>query len=295
MMRRWAALLAGLVVVVIGLPASAGELEDHLEERARLSLRGEQLISCSTEDGVDTALLQVAMADGSTLSWVAAEDERATSVPVAVPGLWELADRYQATLVDETEYLGVPADLFVISEGDIKRVELLFDQATSVMVSLTTFQPDGTEICQARMLSWDLDRSVALTAAEEPSGSELLPLTNFNTIAAQIAGFDLTASGQTESYLVGRYADGIFSFTLTVFDDIVELTELNDPQIRDIGRNQYLVDVQSFGRTLHHWTVGNDTYLLVGDLPSDLSEEVLDELPAPRTLGFWERIRSIFG
>jgi|GEM_PF-5422333 hypothetical protein len=295
MMRRWTALLAGLLVMVMGLPASAGELEDHLEERARLSLRGEQLISCSTAEGVDTALLQVAMADGSTLSWAAADDEKATPVPVPVPGLWELADRYRVTLADEVEYLGAPTDLFVIAEGDVKRVELLFDQETSVMVSLTTFQPDGTEICQARMLSWELDRSVALASAEESGGSELLPLTDFNSIPHQIAGFDLTASGETESYLVGRYADGIFTFTLTVFDDIVEFTELNDPQVEDIGRNQYLVDAQSFGRTVYHWTVGNDTYLVVGDLPSDLAEEVLKELPAPRALGFWERIRSIFG
>ena len=295
MMRRWTALLAGLLVMVVGLPASAGELEDHLEERALLSLRGEQLISCSTEEGVDTALLQVAMAGGSTLSWVAADDEKATPVPVAVPGLWELADRYRVALVDEVEYLGAPADLFVIAEGDVKRVELLFDQETSVMVSLTTFQPDGAEICQARMLSWELDPSVVLASDEEPGPSDLLPLTNHNAIPQQIAGFDLTASGETDSYLVGRYADGIFTFTLTVFDDIVELTELNDPQVQDIGRNKYLVDIQSFGRTLHHWTVGNDTYLVVGELPSDLSEEVLKELPAPRALGFWERIRSIFG
>ena len=293
-MRRLVVLASCLVVLLIGLPASAGELEDHLEERANLRLRGEQLISCSGENGPDTSLLHIEMADGSAVSRLESDSGESLVVPVAVPGLWELAERYSARLVGQVMYLGAPADRFEITDGSLKRVEIVFDQATSVMVSATTFDSDGSEICEARMLSWQLDSSVALKSTGSVD-SGLVPLGSRSTIADKIAGFTLAGTGQTDSYLVGRYVDGIFTFTLTVFDDVVKLTELENPHSERVGRRQYLVDNLPFGRSLHYWTVGAETYLVVGNLPADLTAEVLAELPAPRALGLWERLKSLFG
>ena len=282
-----------LLVLLIGLPASAGELEDHLEERASLSLRGEQLVSCAGDDGPDTSLIQIEMADGSVVSRLASDSGESLVVPVAAPGLWELADRYTAQLVEEVVFLGSVADRFEISDGGVKRVEIMFDQTTSVMVSVATFESDGSVVCKARLLSWELDSTVTLKPAT-PIDSGLSAVGEQSVISDELAGFTLAGIGQTDTYLVGRYVDGIYTFTLTVFDDVVELTELNNPLTERVDGRDYLVDHLPFGRSLHHWTVGGDTYLVVGNLPADLTEEVLSELPAPRARGLWERFKTLF-
>ena len=113
----------------------------------------------------------------------------------------------------------------------------------------------------------------------------------------EIGGFRLIEvnDGPTEGVTNGYYADGLFSFSLFVSDRAMAVPELADAPLAEIGGEEYQRKFYP-GRVLIAWETKSGGILLVGDLPLDLQEEVLDSLPAPGKPNFFVRFwRGLFG
>ncbi len=93
----------------------------------------------------------------------------------------------------------------------------------------------------------------------------------------------------------GFYSDGLFSFSLFAFDGAVESDRFAAATVTELRGLSYrrLVSPSEIWVT---WKSGGDTYVLVGDLPPDHLEAVLDELPKPGRRNLFSRLWSgLFG
>ena len=90
----------------------------------------------------------------------------------------------------------------------------------------------------------------------------------------------------------GYYSDGFFSFA--VFESPVEIV-LDGGVDHLVEGHRYLREF-SPGQVTYTWPVQGGGMALIGDLPPDMHDQVLGELPSPYDAGFFRRLwRNLFG
>ncbi len=98
-----------------------------------------------------------------------------------------------------------------------------------------------------------------------------------------------------ENSLVAYYSDGVFSFTVIASRRAVSIPELEDAPTVEVGDSKYQRHFLP-GQVVYSWESKRGGYALIGDLPVDLQEAVLAELPRSGRPGFFVRLwRSWFG
>ncbi len=112
----------------------------------------------------------------------------------------------------------------------------------------------------------------------------------------RLGGFTLKDAYQGPSGSVtGFYSDGLFLFTLVAADRRIAVQGLSSTTTAHIGDALY---ERAFapGQSFHSWESPNGGYVMLGDLPLDLQERVLAELPKPGKPNFLKRFwRRFFG
>lgn len=309
-MRRFLALVTALVLVPASV-AWGAELDELLERSRHASYSAEQIISCSTPDGVRDAVVRIAQAGGDIRVGSAVTEE----VEVfSGDGYWTLSRGdgvvTSAAVVDAEEFqapdyevqeagrrflLGRSATAYRLLRDGILRAELVFDNALGAMVMATTFDADGGIYCQRRFVSLDTTPPVF---PEEPvqagPDSEIRPVVEIGTSPPEfVAGFQrLDLYEDEEGFRFAYYSDGFFSFA--VFETPTKVT-LPDGVSAEVGGDTY---ERSFtaGQATYVWETLTGGMALVGDLPPDLHEEVLAALPQPQAPGLFRRLwRRLFG
>lgn len=312
-MRR-SALVVGiaLVAVLLPVPAMADELGDYLERASEAEFSGEELVVCSTPDGAIFSSLEVAQAGGVVIvtapvegggSVVAGEGQLATEAAdgtvevtrVGDAGDWQLADRYSVEELGDGRYLNRRVDMVEVGEGGRVRVSLFFDRGTGAMLRSEVFNGDGSTYCETRFVSFDGRRPEAPVVAVAPPAETVELLLAPEQIDPQVlpagaAGFERVDVYQgTDEGFVGYYADGVFSFSVFYSLRPVVIAELEDsPRVRFNG-GEYQ---RAFGPgyVVYSWETPAGGYALIGDLPLDMQEDVLAELPQPAKPGLFERL-----
>ena len=306
-MRR----IVGFVVAVLLLPAStaaAAELDELLDESRDASYSAEQVITCSTPDGVRDAVIELSQSGGELHVGAPA----APDVEVAAgSGGWALVregsvvssanvqgagdvpqPRYSVDDGADTEYLGREAIRYELAGDGVVRAELVFDVEIGALLHLVTFNGDGSIYCERRFLTFDPEApplsdedSVALTQSAEGGAESDLP--------EILAGFErLDVYEDDEGFVFAYYSDGFFSFAVFQIPSVVTI---------DTGSPVTLAErvyTRSFspGQVTYAWETGTGAMAMVGDLPPDMHEEVLAGLPAPEDPGLIRRLwRSLFG
>jgi hypothetical protein len=90
----------------------------------------------------------------------------------------------------------------------------------------------------------------------------------------------------------GYYSDGFFSFA--VFESRVEIV-LDGGVDHLVEGHSYLREF-SPGQVTYTWPVQGGGMALIGDLPPDMHDQVLEELPSPYDAGFFRKLwRNLFG
>ena len=309
-MRR----LSVVVVALVLVPASAAwgaELDELLERSRQASYSAEQIISCSTPDGVRDAVVRIAQSGGDIRVGSAVTEE----VEVfSGDGFWTLsrgdgivtsaavsdAEEFQAPdyVVEEAGrrfHLGRSATAYQLFRDGVLRAELVFDNAIGAMVMATTFSADGSVYCQRRFVSLDVSPPVFPAGPVEASpDNEIRPVAEIDSdLPTSVAGFqrlDLYEDG--EGFRFAYYSDGFFSFA--VFETPTRVS-LPDGVSAEVGGGTY---ERSFtaGQATYVWETPTGGMALVGDLPPDLHEEVLAALPSPEPPGLLRRLwRRLFG
>jgi hypothetical protein len=306
-MRRLVALVAALVVV----PATAvlgAEIDELLERGQDASYSAEQIISCTTPDGVREALVRIEqVGDELQLTSNTTEDVEVT----AGAGGWTITDDgglvAQASVdggqtpgdelyvVEEegaVEYLGRVAMAYLLIRDGEPRAELTIDEETGVVVKAVAFTIDGDTYCERRFVSLDTEAPVIDKKSVE--GVDNPPtLVDTSSLPESVAGFELLDQYEDESGVrFAYYSDGFFSFALFETPTVVNLPDFTPVEFES---GDYL-RVFTAGQVTYVWETRESGMALVGDLPPDLHESILAEMPRPEDPGLFRRWwRALFG
>jgi hypothetical protein len=302
--------LALAVVVLVATPSAAlaTELDDLLEQGRTASYSAEQLISCSTPDGARDALVSIEQAGAEIRVKAGAEAEVTVGAGdwslLRQGGVVEEAAIGDSSAIDESLYevedagsarlLGREAVAYRLTRDGVLRAELVFDEDTGALMRAVTFDAAGVAYCDRRFVSFDPEAPVfpfnEMSAAAEVSPADADEDASFPEAVAGFTRLDryVDADGLRFAY----YSDGFFSFAVFVAPTRVALAE---PVTVDLGGRSYQ-RVFTAGQAIYSWEAGRDGMALVGDLPPDMHEAVLGELPVPTDPGLFRRIwRSLFG
>lgn len=307
-MRRLVPLVA-LFVLVPASAAFAADLGELLERGQEATYSAEQIISCSTPDGVRDAVVRITQTGGElTVSSSVTDD-----VEVATgEGTWSMrqggglvsaatvdaADAEQSEplySVEEeraVEYLGRAAMSYLLIRNGEPRGELTFDVETGALVEAITFTIDGTVYCERRFVS--LDTVVDPAPAQGAATNETPPaVVEDPALPDAVAGFELLDQYEDQDGVrFAYYSDGFFSFALFETPTAVELPEA---AVVDIESGVYRRAFTA-GQVTYVWETRDSGMALVGDLPPDLHAAVLAKMPNPEDPGFLRRWwRSLFG
>ena len=306
-MRRLTALVALLTVVPASV-ASATTLEELLEQSHGSSYSAEQIISCSTPDGVRDAIVRIeqsgedihvssvmlGQAELSTGSggWTLSRQGGVVSSVAVESGSDEVEPLYQVEDAGSTSHLGGPATIHRLLRSGVLRAELTFDEATGALMAATTFSADGTTYCERRFVSFD-PTDPGFEPIGEPTGTELVPVDTATALPELIAGFErLDLDEDGDGFVFAYYSDGFFSFA--VFETPVAVL-LADGVDVDLAEGVYQRAFTA-GQVTYVWETPQGGMALVGDLPPDLHEVVLSALPDPEPPGLLRRWwRRLFG
>ncbi len=307
-MRRLLAFIVFLALV----PATATlatDLDELLSRGKDASYSGEQVISCSTPDGERDALIRVEQ-DGGDLrltsklgedfqvtagagEWSLTRDDGLVARATVDRGDGEAAAVYTVEDGGPVEYLGRAALSYLLIRDGQPRAELVVDDETGAVVEAVTLTVDNEVYCERRFVALDTNPP---TLEESESGAlEKIPasLVGTSTLPESVAGFALLDQYEDEDgFRFAYYSDGFFSFALFETPSTVDLQD-STPVELDSGA--YL-RVFTAGQVIYVWETLESGMAFVGDLPPDLHEAVLAEMPHPEDPGFFRRWwRAWFG
>lgn len=303
-----------LLVVVVALtlfpasPSLAVELDELLETSGEAAYTAEQTISCSTPDGARDAIVRIVQTEHQL--WVTSTADEGTEV-FAGAGGWSLRRGdgvissaaveslgHTATPVYEVERVGPVIFLdraamrYRLDRDGVQRAELIFDLETGALVGSMSFNADGSAYCRRRFVSFTPgapEQSPAGLAAP----TDVQPVDTGLGLPETVAGFQRLDQYRDDSGLRFTYfSDGFFSFA--VFEARSEVV-LPGGVLARVGDAIYH-RVSSPGQVTYVWETESGVMALVGDMPTDLQESVLTELPPPSDPGFLRRVwRTLFG
>lgn len=304
-----------VLVLVLMLPqgiALAVDLDELLEESRTASYSAEQLISCVTPDGTRDALIELEQLGGEVRyggksetgpqvwsgygDWVV-QAEGSVVDRAAVAGNDSVgdepldADTYTVEETDEVSYLGRTSTRYMLLDGDVRRAELVVDLETGVLLMVTTFDGDGQPYCERRFVAFD-PQAPEWDLSELGPGEELA-VSSTSLLPESIEEFTLLDAYVDDAGLTfGYYSDGFFSFA--VFESTVEIV-LDGGVDHLVEGHRYLREF-SPGQVTYTWPVHGGGMALIGDLPPDMHDQVLEELPTPYDAGFFRKLwRNLFG
>ena len=307
-MRR-VIILVGVFVLIPATAVSAQSLEELLERSRDASYSAEQVISCSTPDGVRDALVRIEQSSGevrfgSTVdndvevtagagAWTLSRSGGVVSSAAVDHGEEGAGPLYVLEEVGSVTVLGRDATAHRLSRNDEARAQLVFDDETGALLWATTFTRGGEVYCERRFVSFD-STDPELEPLQRPADGFIQEDSDIETALPDSAeGFErLDLYEDEEGFRFAYYSDGFFSFA--VFETPTTVT-LADGSSVEFGSGVYQ-RMFSAGQVTYVWETRDGGMALVGDLPPDLHEAVLTALPPSESPGFFRRIwRSLFG
>ena len=308
------AVLAFVAVVGQAVPAFADDLGEYLERAAASEYSGEVFVVCDTPDGTVAQFVEVTRSDGEL--WVRTSDSESVSAngelyQRAADGTvqairidsstdWELSEKYTARDAGRARELERPVQIVTVMEGDIERVTLHFDDATGALLRSEVRNGDLSLYCSSSFVSFS-EEPQSIDETVRQATPEAVKVVDFSDIdqealPARVGGFDrLDVYEGPESSTVAYYSDGVFSFNVIASRRTVTVPELEDAPLAEVAGKKYQRLFRP-GQVVYAWESHVGGYALIGDLPIDLQETVLRDLPRPGRPGFFARLwRSWFG
>ncbi len=301
-MRRLLTAVA-LLTVVPAVSASAVELDELLDRSREASYTAEQVISCATPDGAKNAVVsleqtgaglhvsgEVEVSAGSGGWELVREGAVVTSASVTS----EDVDAEPTYVVDDGTahpFLNRKAGLYKLYAGEILRAELIVDGSTGVLLSVVTYNEDGSVYCERKFVEFDPSgANEPATTLESTEALEPGAVAEFPEILGEFRRLDIYEDG--EGLVFAYYSDGFFSFAVFRTPSLIAL---EDPGALVIEDDVY-ARAFSPGQVTYSWETRDGGMALVGDLPPDMHTAVLAGLAAPSSPGFLQRVwRSLFG
>ncbi len=294
-----------VALLVIPATASASDLGDLLERGKSASYSAEQIITCSTPDGVKDAVVKLRQ-DGQGLhaaapvpsdvevttgygEWTLAHSGSVVSRAEVSASDGEPVNRYELDDGTAAAFLGRHATLYEMSEGDTLRARLIIDNQVGALLKVVTYTEDGTVYCERRFIAFDPTPPAIRFSSPTP---DRVDADDDTDLPEEIAGFYRLDHYAEEGLSYTYYSDGFFSFAVFETDRRVDLGRESETTIADETYQREFTP----GRVILAWETRDGGMALIGDLPPDMHQEVLADLPQPGRPGWWGRLwRGLFG
>ncbi len=300
MMRRVLILGSAVLVLLAGSAsiAMADEVTDRMDRSVGVVYSGEQSVICDQPDGRHAEVFEVGQNGSGVI--VTVDPGGTTRSAKALMLSTDLGDHYTMRMAEADAVLGRAVDVVEIVDGSQIRVRLSFDTESSVLLMSEIFNGDGSMYCTTRFVAFTLGTAgpaegIEVVAQEEATEA---PVRNVDpALPVRLAGFSrlkLTLGSQPD-VLSAFYGDGVFTFQLTNSTRPISVPELDRQPRVTIEGHEYQ-RIFELGRAVYAWNSDLGGYVLVGELPVDVQERVLAELPDPKSRGFFERLwNDLFG
>lgn len=295
-------------VMLGGAPALADDATEWIERSHEAVFDSSQIVTCQTPDGQVDGVFDVAgtgqavqAGQGASQRVYGADNVFATadaSEAIAVPTA-ERDDKVGAVFssveVRSERFDGRRTKAFNLLRDDVLRASVIFDFATGALLTMSTYNGDGSDYCTVETTSFRQPVGMAEEAflVEPATGLESIDADEAVAPSA-VAGFvRLDTYRWRESGSASFYSDGLFSFTLVSAPTTFALSD-SDASNVDLDGGTYRRLFEP-GRSTYVWESELGGMSLVGDLPLDLQEAVLAELAPADRPGLLTRLwRSLF-
>ena len=301
-------LIACTVVFTLlgGVPAVADDAIEWIERSHEAVFDSAQVVTCQTPDGQVDGVFEVS---GTGLGVQAGQGEEqrvygangvfsttdsAQAIGVPTDGNESPGSGYSSIEVASERFDGRRTKAFNLFRDEVLRATVVFDFATGALLSMSTFNGDGSEYCAVETTTFRqpiglFEQSVPVEADSELERIDADPVVAPSTVAGFVR---LDTYRWRESGSASFYSDGLFSFTLVSAPTTFALSDSDASDVEfDGGSYRRLFEP---GRSTYVWESEMGGMSLVGDLPLDLQEAVLAELaPAERPgllMRLWRRL-----
>ena len=300
MIRRSLVVLLGVAIFLVGSigVAFADELSDHLDRQSEAVYSGDQTVVCDLPDGRRSQVFVVGQnSDGVLVTVDESGTIRTSSSAMATQ---DLAGQYEVAAKQAGSVLGRTVEVIEVIEGESVRVRLSFDAESSVLLMSEIFNSDGSTYCTTRFVEFSLGNAgpaAGMTGVDQAAVAEVPSVNVDEQLPAELAGFRRiqTTVGPQTDVASAFYGDGVFSFTLLNSPKPISVPELASQPKISIGGRDYQ-RVFELGRAVYAWHSEMGGYVLVGEIPLDIQERVLEQLPDPQSRGFFRRLwAGLFG
>lgn len=156
---------------------------------------------------------------------------------------------------------------------------MVFDVSSGALISMSTFNADGSAYCEVRTSSFS--QPIGLSAVESMPVDVVGELEQVDadpvTSPSAVAGFDRRDTYRwRDSGTATFYTDGLFSFTLVSSPEPFSLDD-SDAEDVDMPTGTYQ-RVFEPGRATYVWESEIGGMAIIGDMPIDLQEAILADL-----------------
>lgn len=298
--------LAGVLAFVVATSplVAYADFGGYLDRSSEAEFTAEQYISCATPEGEVSTVINVSQKDGVVLAW---SDDDADSVTAVGPGVVttkfgtevvasviegageSTGSLYEVGETSPTSVLGRPATEVSMLRSGTERVRLTIDDDTGALLRTETLDDEGEVFCDRRFLAFEEGADdLVVPESSEVDSVESLDRDSVD-LPDDLAGFSLLDSYDIGGATLSYYSDGFFSFGVVASDR--PLAPPSSATFAPFTTSAGTYD-RAFqpGRVVVTWPSGPATMSIIGDLPLDLVEDVLAELPVPERAGFFSRI-----
>lgn len=288
-------------------PAGADDAIDWIQRSHEAVFDSAQVVTCQTPDGQVDGVFEVS---GNGLGVQAGQGENHsvygangvfsstdTSQAIGVPtdDHEVIGSAYSSSEVAGERFDGRRTKAFNLFRDDVLRATVVFDFATGALLSMSTFNADGSGYCEVDTTSFR--QPIGMLEQSDPveAVTELEPVEADPVLApAKVAGFvRLDTYRWRETGSASFYTDGLFSFTLVAAPTTFALSDSDASDVEfDGGSYRRLFEP---GRSTYVWESEMGGMSMIGDLPLDLQEAVLAELAPAERPGLLTRLwRRLF-
>lgn len=325
---KWLAALLSTALISTPAQIIQGDFSEFLERSAEAEFSGERLISCSTPDGVRDSVLEITQTSQSLVysssigeggavrtgqGMAAVVDSggslRFTEVSSEDSSILR-SNRYRTREPERGVFLGRNVEVIIVERDEIPRARLVFDEETGALLRSLVLGKHRV-YCDARMISFHPSLNTAEIAGispPDPANQEqvrkLETVDDFdrNVFPSRVEDFRridqfrFTPENKDDSkQVLAYYTDGFFSFTLLHSRNPLEVADSEQMTRFNQNGGTYQRHYGS-GTALHVWETPRGGLAAYGDLPPDLWEVVLEELPHPGKPSVFTRWwRQLFG
>ena len=300
--------LAAVFVATTAGSALADDLTEYLEDARDAIYSGQRLVGTSW-DGIESIGVfeiqhhggMASVGSGSDYATIGGgrmhlggPEEAAVSFVLHTEP--EAGSRYTIAHGEAIEHLGRAATVIEILEAGSLRMRMVVDDSTSAPVETEVYDADGELFRYSSMMEFSVWVDPAMAAFDGREYQMMLPLEAVD-LPIDLAGYRLI--DVYAAPLDGRqafYTDGLFSFSVFTTRgraDWASIANDEHPYTAD-GYNYLRVVTPTSVSVL--WNAPTTAIALVGDLPPDHLDQVLDELPLPGIDNWMKRMwRKLFG